>query len=143
MRSRILTLMCCFAAFAFLTACNSSGGKGPVKPMTPMTPGDPMDPGDNGRDTATVGEKLSAGETLAARHVAGMKYDNSNDTMQPDDWDDFSVKRRADGELTITVDGTEYARSPPPKELLKGGDIKQTLSKEMNATRFWFPGPLI
>ncbi len=90
-----------FTALGAPSACLGGGGSGIP---------------DDHKGDKTVGQILNGdgtpanpGEALRARHVAGMLIDFDADTTRQDDWDDFTVRRNADGELTATVEGVEHA----------------------------------
>lgn len=57
-----------------------------------------------------AGALLSMGETLRARHVAGLRHDGANGTTEPDDGDwGFSLRLDGDGRYVMTMAGVEHA----------------------------------
>jgi len=57
-----------------------------------------------------AGTLLSMGETLRARHVAGLRHDRAGGTTEPDDGDwDFRLRLDGDGRYVMAMAGVEHA----------------------------------
>ncbi len=105
-----------FTALGALSACLGGGGSGiPEDHKGDKTVGQILN-GD--------GTPANPGEALRARHVAGMLIDFDADTTRQDDWDDFTVRRNADGELTATVEGVEHAFTTADRDGPGGYDLE-------------------
>lgn len=82
---------------------------------------------DNG-NFQDAGELIENDETLTARNVARVRseLDYSNDTTQllaVSDDNGFALRRNDSGELTMIVDGTEYAFTPGQRRVEVGGEV--------------------
>jgi len=76
-----------------LTACGGGGGDTELAPPA-----------------VDAGTLLSMGETLRARHVAGLRHDRAGGTTEPDDGDwGFSLRLDGDGRYVMTMAGVEHA----------------------------------
>ena len=113
------------AAIIALAACGGGGGGMDDEDMSSMSPSQP--------DTRDAGQILNDGETLAARHVAGMLHDKESGTTELRDFD-WSIRLNDNGQYVVTMAGLEHTFTEAEVRTDGRGSAKSSEDHELT---FW------
>ncbi len=60
------------------------------------------------QDERNFGQMWSSNRALIAQHVAGMSINYSDDTTSVNEWNEFTIRNTANGDIVVTLENDEF-----------------------------------